>query len=724
MLREDRLRRALMSGWATVKTYLDGFEIDDQVVQDIAVTLKRTNKLILKRPTSAAERDSLFDELLRYVNERAPAHFDSLKKAVEIIRFCEDGYHGILSLFENTTAATLKTGVRVWLALSDCADTFNSVAEEHERLKLADVEVVTHNGPALDVLGDIAVIADDVNDAMVGSTTSIILMAAISAGWHNASGQIILPVFEPAGEADGDALEEDRVLAGSWAKWRLFEERLRYLGGDLVLLRDDDFDTIQLLQDERLSLAEACIHLAKERLRAKFFSRFQFIKDSGLVDISARRGASLPPKGYLSYREATSLQILSEMFSIAFHDDHNTYGGLRVIEWLRAYSILQALAGESFADRGREGLIQLYERDQIGEALFLAGLSESAADAAISNFTLHRSSVDLFDAPIVTLESGQLMLFGPALIFTSPVQTLASIFKAQRYDFKGKGPLFESAISKVFEKHGVAVGRVCETKEGQTYECEVVANFADLTLTIECKNRAMPGSSPAQMYYFFRQVDEDIEQVKRFASFFEGNRELREAQFGPGHCESPVLPCIASSNLLWFPPADDVFFCDSSMLHRFFEDRYIFVNKAIELDDGIKILHRVAVDNIWEGETPTSTDFLRYLADPPQIKSLVPTIAAINTPFPIGKFVAVAPSFTARNATLADTLGGFSASEETVRDEFDKVERLFKQGAARGFAANNDNDPRPNSTPAAYRVTVYRRNNAEADGKKGVDEHA
>lgn len=719
-LNEDRLRRALLSGWSATKSYLDEFEKNDGIALDIAVTLRRTTRLILKHPTGTQERDALFDQLLDYLVGLAPATVEPVARAIEIIRFSEDGYHGILSLFESSAAASLTPTARVWLALTGCADTFDLIGEEQQRLQSSGVEVVTHSGPALDVLGDVAIVADDVNDAFVVTTTSIMLMAAISAGWCDESGYIVLPMRDVPQETNKLALDEDRLLAASWAKWRLFEEGLRYLGGDLVLLQHDDFDEVRLVQDERLHGVAAYMYLANERLRAKFFSRYQFLKDSRIVNTTDRQDAELPPRAYLSYREAASLQLLSEMFSTEFSNDASSYGGLRVVEWLRAYSILQALAEENVKALGRGGLTQGRTREEVRDALVYGGLTPSSADAAIKVFTLRRDSVDLFDAPIVLLANGQLMLFGPALISTSPVQTLASVFRTQGYDFKEKGAIFENAVRDLFNKHGIPAQRICEVIDGKTYECEVVARWSDTTLAIECKNKSLPTSSRAQMYFFIRQIDEDVEQVKRFVGFVNGHRELWEGEVSHTMGEGLVLPCIAASNLFWHPPIDGVHFCDSSMLHRFFEERHIFINKTLELDDNVKVLHRVVVDTIWEGDEPAPSDFMRYTADPPQIRGLLPTVTVVETPFPIGRFIAVLPFFAVKNVTMQDTLSAFPVTEQTVREEFEKVEKSLRKLAA---------DEEPSDRPAGgsgeaetgsrpkYRLTIYGSTKDEQAGK-------
>jgi hypothetical protein len=707
ILNEVLLRKALLSGWIQTEKYLDEFEIDATAVQDIANTILRTTALLHKRVRDAGERESVLTALVDYVATRSGSSPETLIKAIETLRFVESGYHGILTTFEQSDAAALLPEERVSAALADSARTFAAIFEANRNALDAATEVVSHHGLALDFIGDAAVVADDINDSVVNATSSILQMAAAMSNWSEKDGTIVVPALAHA-DAATSAVEVDQTLASSWAKWRLFEERLRYLGGALVLIQEDgQADTVQLLQDESIHFADACIHLARERLRAKFTGKFRFIKDSGVLELSHLGNAELPPKGFISFQEAATLDMLDETLSIAFSTDDNKYGGLRIVEWLRAHSVLQAIAGEAYDKNGEAGLLTRTSTEKLTEVFMTAGLSQDCAKAAVSNFSFGRNSTDLFDAPIIVLGTGDCVLFGPGLVLSNPLTTLLSIFAANGFDFKNKGPLFERAVRAVFEAQDMPTRCVDETVGGAQYECEVVTLWNGVTFALECKNRLLPGASPAQQYYFWKQLNDDVAQVRRFAEFLQREESVAACYFGSSPNADEIIPCISSSALMWCPPTDGVRFCDISMLQRFFDEKFVFIIKTVEVN-GVNVMHRVAVDAIWEGEQPVLADFLRYLEDPPQIKALLPTITAVQLPFPVGDFVAVLPFFAPREATMEEILENFPVKAEAVRNEFSSLERGLAKRLGMPEAlrdAQSESEP----LPSIFRVRAFKK---------------
>lgn len=680
VLHEATLRRYLLAGWDKTKVYLDGFELSEQVLSDIALTLRRTTRLIHKRPGETAERDALFEHLIEYVRVRCEGSVDIVARAIDLLRLAEQGYRQILELFARSSAAFLPSESRIALALGDCAKECHEVSKALGA-RLADVtEVLGYNTPALDRIGDAAIIADDVNDALVSVTTSILIMAAISARWINDNGEVTFPALPSVSDIDQAVIDADQLLAASWSKWRLFEERMRYLGGDVVLGRYEDGDVLDLMLDESIYYADAYVHFAKERMSTRFFSEFQLCQDTGFVDVVDRVGAALPPASFVSLREAVSLTLLIELLAIDFRVDDEAYGGLRVVEWLRAYCVLQLLAQNAHEKGGEPGLLVVLQFEEVIEAFSAAGLSREASAKAVHHLTLKKDSTDLFDAPLLKFANGDYMLFGPGLISSSPLLVLLSIFQTNRYDFAGKGELFEDDVRAILSKHGLHARRVKEVFDGSEYECEAVLRWDDLLFAFECKNRLLPGNSPAQLYYFWRQVNEDIAQAKRFAEFLSRHKEIQERIVGLDAGDLTIVSCIVSSFPFWCPELDDVLFADATMLARLFSERYLFLTRTIEIN-GFKGMTRVALDDLWRGNAPTPSRLLRYLGDPPQIKSLLATSTVVKVAFPMGSFVAVLPFFAPKEPTMAEFLEPFPVSEETVRKEFRKLESVVKAAA-------------------------------------------
>lgn len=131
---------------------------------------------------------------------------------------------------------------------------------------------------------------------------------------------------------------------------------------------------------------------------------------------------------------------LSEILGYAIVDDHERPGDLRLLEWIRGYSVLQCLAEERYARRGKSGINFVVSREEPISRLDSLGLKNGAAETFVDRASFSMSSRDLFDQPLIRLEDGSLLVFGPGILNSDPARlTLSAIGKdGEQLGRKGK----------------------------------------------------------------------------------------------------------------------------------------------------------------------------------------------------------------------------------------------------------------------------------------------
>src|ERR1700686_606992 len=90
--------------------------------------------------------------------------------------------------------------------------------------------------------------------------------------------------------------------------------------------------------------------IANERLSAVLFQNYvEMLHFTNISDLA--KGIAQPleliPAGHVSGEEAHAVLVLNHLLCFSPADDQSSYGGLRLVEWVRGYAALQQLARDS-----------------------------------------------------------------------------------------------------------------------------------------------------------------------------------------------------------------------------------------------------------------------------------------------------------------------------------------------------------------------------------------
>lgn len=380
----------------------------------------------------------------------------------------------------------------------------------------------------------------------------------------------------------------------------------------------------------------------------------------------------LPPGTFVSPQEAHSGVSLSEILGYSIVDDHERPCGLRLLEWIRGYAALQCLAKERYSQHGKSGIYFSIPREDLIDLLDRVGLKDGTAEIFIDQASLRMSSRDLFDQPLIRIEDGSLLLFGPGLLNSDPARLTLSAIGNEGEQLGRKGNAFEAETLRFFQDQGYAAKAFKFKHEGEEYQYDAIVPWDDHVFVLECKNRTLSGHNPVAAYYFVMEIASAVKQVTRLANALVEHAGLVLERFGIDVANKTVVPCVVNS----LPYAmkgdlDGVYVTDASGLRRFFQERNFHIVRPHHLKTkNATILHRTAMKSLWAGEKPTTADLMSYLRDPLALQLGIGHGKEAGHIFGLGERTVVAVTdLVQEEMTTASIAKLFSVDEKWVQHE-------------------------------------------------------
>ena len=697
-LRENLVKQAMKTfAWEAFKQHLSTVDLNANSLSELLSHIRRSTDFLIKRPDEAREttRAAFVEELSKFIENHLGADAAALVgHEMAIIQRIEAGYREILRTQEATVAAKLLPDTQASAALSRSAHAyhelmlaFHSATRQRKELTLQSFRIKQSDGSSYSPDGVLAGIVD--------ITTMTLMLLGHRHEWFDAQKFLVLPKLPDVTDDEVYKAGLTEVLAASWRHWERMEQRCRYFGGEIKVVTGSNLPgwapegAETAIEYEHVSEGEFFDYLANDRLNDRLIQTFQEMalqtnmhaKESGI-------GAplSLPPGVFVSAQEAHSNVSLCEILGYSIVDDQERPCGLRLVEWIRGYATLKCLADERYAKDGKSALSFTVPRETLVAILDRVGLKNGAAETFIDQTSLRTSSRDLFDQPLIRMQDGSLLVFGPGILNSDPARVTLSAIGNQGQQLGRKGKAFEQETLRFFEKQGLAAKSFKFKQDGEEFEYDVIVPWDDYIFILECKNRTLSGHNPTAAYYFALEIVSAIEQVKRLAEALveHGNVVLKKT--GIDVTNKIIVPCVVNS----LPYAtrgeqDGVYVTDASGLKRFFQDRHFHVVRPHHLKrKAATILHRTAMKALWQGDKPTPTDLVSYLADPLQLQLLIGHAKKRPHYFGLGERTVVAVVDLAHEEmTTASIAKLFSVDEKWVRREAEAVTRAIRNAATK-----------------------------------------
>lgn len=335
----------------------------------------------------------------------------------------------------------------------------------------------------------------------------------------------------------------------------------------------------------------------------------------------------LPPMGWVSNDEIHGISGLQQYLAYDITSDTERPGGIRLVEWVRAYSALKLLERST----GRSELV----RTRTGWQDYLAkfGLASTVSEVVIARLTFSRTSRDLFDHPFIRLGSGEYRLVPLALRSSSVPIVVFSVLSHLGVQLQRKGKAFEEVVRDTWEQAGIKAYTFKAKRDDEEYEFDAVVPWGDYLFVIECKNRSLPFGDPLRMRYFDLETQENLEQVRRLIKGLEQHPDILAENLPAGAMNKTVVPLIVNSFPYSVPGKQDgVYLYDYSALARFFESGEIKLRSAAR---GKKVEEFSIGVRLWAADKPTPEDLIAQLEMPNQYKFVADSLSLDKRGFPL-----------------------------------------------------------------------------------------
>jgi hypothetical protein len=657
---------------------------------ELAGLILRSTSLMVQRPgdPKAARKAEFLAQLVdAYAAHACEADQAAMRNARDQLQLAGLGYQRILSALAQSDYAAMAPADRVSSVLWRAAAQSSSLMRESINA-VGKGSYMVAQGMSLPAPGGRWLSPDTLNDALVGIAGSTLQMEAISQRWLDGD-VVILPVLTPVTEKSLEAAADNDRTALAWGNWRLFEETARFLQGPMKLEPVLDADGTAPVS-EVVTAPEPPDHwtdwACQNRRNDQYDQNLLELSQMDNLKAEVRPLSSAPPlapEAILDIGEACALGAMSEFLGYAVKDDAQVIDGLRIIEWVRAFAVLSAVAEEREARpmSGEHPRLPIFTEDELVAALVQGGIAAQAAVGFLREVTFRRSSSDLYDAPLVQLEDGRFMLFSPASIGSNIAGVLRSIFARKQVVFERKGDAFEALLLKRLKEfgaqHGFEAATYTTSIDTQKYQYDVLILWDGYLFVLECKNRSVSDGRPVQARHFARENLKHARQVTRLAIAMETHPEHVNAAFSRDVGRVTVVPVVLN-NLTYAREGlhEGVYFHDAGALLRFFKSPAVSARVALPLGGGKTRIHEVSSVRIWADTKPSVRDLLEQLKNPVQLKILRHHTVTSQFRFPLDdRTTAVVTEYTRSpqdHYTLAE-IGGTKRRE--VRESFAKARK-------------------------------------------------
>jgi hypothetical protein len=684
--------------WLALRSHLDFIGLDQTSFDELLGHLRRASKFIHRYPNPKQDlrRDAFLNDLQEYV--RVALGESAAQRVAEegnLLLQVERGYRSILAMLDKAEISILAPDVRVAAYLSYAVGAYADVMAKHDRTVRALKQLTFPNGPFIQTDGGGTLSLDAVINSIVTALSTSIIMESHKNHWHDAADIVSLPPLPAVSDANILNAGSTLALAMCWNRWQRAEERKRFFGGTLEEFAPPNLPSWALpgtaTATEYTPIeGEFFDYAANERVLDRLGQQYmEVMTETDVPDRVSGIGGPLPllPTGIVSLEELHAASALGDILNYNVMDDTERPGGLRLVEWVRGYAVLQKLASDSYkADKtAAGGLTTIVARADLLSTLVRCGLRRPVAERFIEQAMLKTSSEDLFDSPLIQMQDGNLIVFGPALVTANLTVVVLSTVASLNEPLSRKGHSLETAIVSLLQRRGLHARGFKVTRDGEEYEYDAVLAWGDYVFVLECKNRSLSGNRPVNAYYFDLGIKSAVRQAKRLADALRKYPDILATEMKVSLDSKTVVPCVLNS----LPYArtgdiDGVYCTDSSVLARFLSERYFFIKSPYRIRKGATIVNRVPIVSLWQEDQPRPEDLLKQLREPLQLKLLKAHTKRQTRIFPIGPAHLVASTEFVREAWSIDSVARtFGLSGSSVRRTLDSVRQQLRQAKRR-----------------------------------------
>jgi len=633
-LKRDTITDCFVSmDWQKLKKALDNVPTNNLDIDRLCRWIIRTENIVCKHHNAEREkkRSILFSALESFVLKRMNSSAaNKLTNINDLILQLEDGYRRIwkerlsgekakLSA-EQRVSGTLKTACSIIHRMQKISDDYFKKANS-----VSNVMVLTDEE------------GNEVNpDAEITAICDVAAMTCLAEGfannWFDNKGVLILPSLPSLSHEEQKVSEKVSVNALFWRNWQSVDEHRRFLGGNIKTYKKPNLPK-WVGESKKIEVAleyhpphdkiERLDSIANDRWKRQLLQNFmQMLGQTKLQDQATGLTKPLTLKlgDFVSENEGLTRIALCETVYHHINNSPIKYHGLRLVEWVRGFAILQQYILDNFEKSKPETLLPCNAYEDWIELLTTYGLNKNASKIFIRHVRFKRSSRDLYDAPFLTLADNTLCLFGPAMNSANLVEVVLSALNRLGTQYDEKGYDFETYMLNFLNKQdGVEAKTKTVTRNGEEFQYDILMKFDNMIFHFEQKNCSLSKGIPQRIYYDYKRVKKHVKQTTRLANALDENPEILNDLFGQGSSELPRVDAVLYARPYSIPGGiHDIFVYDAPSLCRFFNERHLNSTSQHKIGN-TKFVMPIPVTDFWGQDTPTAAMLAEQVIHPFQV---------------------------------------------------------------------------------------------------------
>ncbi|MDU7492292.1 MULTISPECIES: nuclease-related domain-containing protein [Morganellaceae] len=611
-------------------------EIDDSQLGKILKLSVLNNKSIIIHDIKKRQvRDNFFENLIAEIPN--DIYKKDIIKTLDILKGTEEIYDKIKNFIKNSYISKHDIEKQIWAHINRAESEFEYAYNEGNKnllhtISMSDGLTGTYITGVDGSVAHIDVAIETYNFYLC----MYLKMSAYENKLYDINGTLILPPEITISEES--IFEAGSILASSisWAKLEEFSNKSLCFGGSYtkskVILDEIEKNDINLDSNVKDRYVHKFNIETDNYLASDIISnaRYFFKKYQNNIEINFKENIPLDMIKSIGLQDSTEFSALMFIQSTLFLKNDvitKKYGKLTLIEWIIGYSELSKYAKENIKTQ-----TLILSKKEIFNLINNRLNSSEKTYLLIDYLTFNKKSKDLFDSPLVKVKGGLYYLCKPSLVTISIDEAILSTFATFNIATDKKGYKFEEFMNENLERLNLNHSPLKFKINDEEYEYDCILVLDSRVFILEYKNRTPTKNYINSIVNKKSDLYDYIEQVKRLRDGLINNPQKFKEKFDEDLDNYEIIPVVLFNHTFTHPKTEDnVYITDSSIFLRFFKKPYISMDI---LKDG-KEYNIYKSDKFWLGESPTSSELLTYMENPPQTKLFINKLKYDERYYPI-----------------------------------------------------------------------------------------
>ncbi|MCG9539191.1 hypothetical protein L1D25_08195, partial [Vibrio parahaemolyticus] len=346
-----------LTSYDTIKfsEYLSSNSLDDKsCINLLGRAIEQPNNIYVHKNKKREQRENFFVNLEKILLENelheSITYINTKRKIISATETIFDNISDVLSICE---VEKISYERQVWAHIGRAEEELDEIFKKSEELinnrRDAKSAITTGSFLLKDDFGNVF----DPDVAIEKLTNSLSLTISLLAYKNNSyvDGIIIMPDKIPVTDDDKFKSGSTQLFAMSWQAIEDIGKRCLLFGGQVIHCIGEDVpedarikggvkESFHFVREE--TDFEVFDSIANQRLNKKIFQdHFEMLHDKQLEKFIVSDIKDLKDGFYLSIDEISTIRAIQDIFHTNLIEDESLYNGLRLIEWVKAYSCLK-----------------------------------------------------------------------------------------------------------------------------------------------------------------------------------------------------------------------------------------------------------------------------------------------------------------------------------------------------------------------------------------------